>query len=64
MTDMSVEMWRILSWMVIDRADGTLAMAKLIDFYIPANFRKAEHWVPAAHRGKVIEFCLQAQKPD
>jgi hypothetical protein len=49
--------------MAIGRAGRKLAMAKLIDFYIPAKFRKAEHWVPTEQRGKVIEFYLQVQKP-
>jgi hypothetical protein len=56
-------MWRILSRMAIGRAEEKLAMAKLIDFYIPATFRKTEHLVPAEQRGKVIEFYLQAPKP-
>jgi hypothetical protein len=56
-------MWPILGKMAIGRAERKLAMAKLIDFYIPAQFRKTEHWVPAEQRGKVIEFYLQAQKP-
>lgn len=37
-------------------------MAKLIEFYIPANFRKPSRWTPQVDRGKVIEFCLQARK--
>lgn len=49
--------------MAIGRAERKLAMAKLIDFYIPTNFRKTEHWIPAEQRGKVIEFYLQARKP-
>jgi hypothetical protein len=49
--------------MAIGRAEGKLAMAKLIDFYIPATFRKTEHLVPAEQPGKVIEFYLQAPKP-
>ncbi len=38
-------------------------MAKVIDFYTPAEFRKKEHWVPVEQRGKVIQFCLQVKKP-
>jgi hypothetical protein len=38
-------------------------MAKVIDFYIPAKFRKTEHWVSTEQRGKVIEFYLQVKKP-
>jgi hypothetical protein len=33
-------------------------MAKVIEFYVPANFhKKAAKWVPQENRGKVIEFC-------
>jgi hypothetical protein len=32
-------------------------MAKIIEFYIPANFHKKVKWVPPAERGRVIEFC-------
>jgi len=38
-------------------------MAKVIDFYTPAEFRKKEQWVPIEQRGKVIEFHFQAKKP-
>jgi uncharacterized OB-fold protein len=37
-------------------------MAKLIEFYIPANFRKTTRWVPAKQRGKVVEFVVVAKK--
>jgi hypothetical protein len=38
-------------------------MAKVIDFYTPAEFRKKEQWLPLEQRGKVIEFNLQVKKP-
>jgi hypothetical protein len=55
-------MWRYLAalW---QSAERRLVMAKVIEFYIPAKFRKTAHWVPPEQRGKVIDFCLQAQKP-
>ena len=56
-------MWRILVRMAIGRTVRRLALAKLIDFYTPAEFRKKEHWVPVEQRGKVIQFCLQVKKP-
>ena len=56
-------MWRILSRMAIGRAERRLDMAKVIDFYTPAEFRKKEQWVPVEQRGKVIEFNLQVKKP-
>lgn len=31
-------------------------MAKVIEFYIPASFRKKTKWIPEEQRGKVIEF--------
>ena len=36
-------------------------MAKVIEFYIPARFRKAVKWVPQQKRGRVLEFPV-AQK--
>jgi hypothetical protein len=49
--------------MAISRAERRLAMAKVIDFYTPVEFRKKEHRVPLEQRGKVIQFCLQVKKP-
>ena len=37
-------------------------MAKIIEFYIPSNFRRNEKWIPPQSRGKVIEFRLQTRK--
>ena len=36
-------------------------MAKVIEFYVPARFRKTVKWVPQQQRGRVLEF-LVAQK--
>jgi hypothetical protein len=33
-----------------------MAMAQVIEFYVPDRFRKKVKWVPASLRGKVIEF--------
>jgi hypothetical protein len=33
-------------------------MAKIIEFYIPKDFRKIATWVPLERRGQVIEFSL------
>jgi hypothetical protein len=57
------EMWRILSRMAIGRTERRLAIAKVIDFYTPPEFRKKEHWVSVEQRGKVIQFYLQVKKP-
>jgi hypothetical protein len=37
-------------------------VAKIIEFYIPSNFRKRKHWIPPQQRGKVIEFCASEKK--
>jgi hypothetical protein len=37
-------------------------MAKIIEFYIPQNFRKVSKWVPSAERGKVLAFPLAVRK--
>jgi hypothetical protein len=37
-------------------------MAKIIEFYIPSNFRKNDKWIPPQERGKIIEFSLPAKK--
>lgn len=39
-----------------------VAMAKVIEFYIPKNFRKSFKWVPEPQRGKILEFCGQTKK--
>jgi hypothetical protein len=38
-------------------------MAKIIEFYIPTNFRKkVAKWIPAEEQGKVIPFSLPQKK--
>jgi hypothetical protein len=37
-------------------------VAKVIEFYIPGNFRKSVKWVSPEHRGKLIEFPPPVQK--
>jgi hypothetical protein len=39
-----------------------MTMAKIIEFYIPNNFRKREKWVCPEQRGKIIEFPSQMKK--
>ncbi len=36
-------------------------MANVIEFYVPARFRKVVKWVPQQQRGRVLEFPV-AQK--
>lgn len=37
-------------------------MAQVIEFYIPARFRKKVKWVPPTNRGKLIEFPADWKK--
>jgi hypothetical protein len=38
------------------------AMARIIEFYIPARFHKAMKWIPPTDRGKVLEFPAEVRK--
>jgi hypothetical protein len=37
-------------------------MAKVVEFYVPKNFRKPSKRAPELHYGKIIEFCSQTKK--
>jgi len=37
-------------------------MAKVIEFYIPKNFRKALRTAAPLQPGKIIEFCPQTKR--
>jgi hypothetical protein len=37
-------------------------MAKVIEFYVPKNFRKPLKWLPALHCGMIIEFRSPTRK--
>jgi hypothetical protein len=37
-------------------------MAKVIEFYIPQNFRRPTKWVPGLQRGKILELRPQTKK--
>ena len=39
-----------------------VVMAKVIEFYVPKNFRKPLKCAPALHCGKIIEFCSPTKK--
>jgi hypothetical protein len=39
-----------------------IVMAKVIEFYIPTDFRKPVKLAPQLQCGKLIEFCLQKRK--
>jgi hypothetical protein len=53
----------ILRMITVSRAWAKeVAMAKVIEFYIPKNFRKSFKWVPELQRGRILEFCPQTKK--
>ena len=39
-----------------------VVMKKVIEFYVPKNFRKALKWAHPTQSGKLIEFCSQTKK--
>jgi hypothetical protein len=39
-----------------------VVMAKVIEFYIPKNFRRSFKLVPELQRGRILEFCPQTKK--
>jgi hypothetical protein len=39
-----------------------VVMAKVIEFYVPKNFRKPLKWAPQLQLGRVIEFCSLTKK--
>ena len=54
---------RILKMIMFQRAwTKEVAVAKVIEFYVPNNFRKALKWVPEVRCGKILEFCPQTKK--
>ena len=48
------------NWQVSRMPEGI--MAKIIEFYIPKEFRKSAKWVPVEQCGQVIEFTLPPKK--
>jgi hypothetical protein len=41
---------------------GEIVMAKVIEFYVPKNFRISLKWAPELQLGKVIEFHSREKK--
>lgn len=41
---------------------GGRAMARVIEFYVPGNFRRSAKWIPPKQRGKVIQFPALQKK--
>ena len=55
------------SWNLEDHDDSRarakeVAMAKVIEFYIPQNFRRTAKLVPDVQRGKLLELRAQTTK--
>jgi len=44
------------------RRKGRLVMAKVIEFYIPKDFRKSARQVASAKRGQLIEFASRVPR--
>lgn len=38
------------------------AVAKVIEFYIPKNFRKQSKWISPETRGKIVQFAPPVKK--
>ena len=45
-----------------DSRTREVAMAKVIEFYIPQSFRRTTKWVPDVQRGKILELRPQTTK--
>src|SRR5215469_12224727 len=55
------------SWNLEDHDDSRarakeVAMAKVIEFYIPQNFRRTTKWVPDVRRGRILAHGYDARK--
>jgi hypothetical protein len=55
------------SWNLEDHDDSRarakeVAMAKMIEFHIPQNFRRSKKWVSELQRGKLLELRPQTTK--
>jgi hypothetical protein len=66
---MSLIKFRLLRWLLKNVARRRRAagkedvMAKLIEFYIPANFQLSnKQWTPEELRGKIINFPANATR--
>jgi hypothetical protein len=60
---------RIESWLQVryvgpgnSGASARRSVAKVIQFYLPKNFRKSVRWTAPGERGKILEFVLPVKK--
>jgi hypothetical protein len=52
--------WETLGYAVTPGCESgwevVIAMAKVIEFYVPDRFRRSAKWIPLEQCGKVIQF--------
>jgi hypothetical protein len=60
LSELTPEDWRVR--LVGDHKIKEMVMAKVIEFWVPKNFRKPLKWRPRQQGGKVIEFCSQTKQ--
>jgi hypothetical protein len=53
---------RIMRMIAVPCPIEEIATAKVIEFYIPKNFRKSFKWVPELQRGKILELYPETKK--
>jgi len=60
---------RIESWLQVryvgygnSKVGARRSAAKVIEFYLPKNFRKSVSWTAPGERGKILEFVLPVKK--
>jgi hypothetical protein len=46
----------------VEEERAGLSVAKVIEFYIPNNFRKSAKWVSPEQRGRIIKFAPPVKK--
>ena len=46
---------------ILEQTPGA-TLARVIEFYMPTNFRKTVKWVSPEQRGKIIEFVSEIKK--
>jgi hypothetical protein len=59
----AARVFRILNMTIVARAwTKEVAMAKVIEFYIPQTFRRPTKWIPELQRGKILELRPETKK--
>jgi hypothetical protein len=58
--------WETLGYAITPGCESgwevVIAMAKVIEFYVPKRFRRNAKWIPLEQRGKVIQFPALGKK--